>query len=418
MTSTHPTSYHVMHPPSDSLSALLLLLLLLLLHDCTHSPLIPHMSWSRASYTRRDLILYALSLGYGSTKEDYESDLRFTWEEGSLDSLSTKTGRQPRPHMDHDSKKSDIRQDSQYKNQHRQHGNASSYCSSSSSLQAVPTFCLTLPFWAQDPSTSPVQGIGIPPFPPPFMHPIIPKHLQRPGSASTQDLPVLHTFQSLTLYRPLPVPSDNSSHISVELRSRCIQVTPKTDLGVFCTSETTVTHQWSPVATMKSTVLLLGMDASTAIPFHGTFEADPLPPSIPTHDPTGTHTLTVSYQQALLYRMTSGDSNHLHVIGNDTEDPPILHGLCTLGWVLRDLWRNECAISRRRELGHLQARFTHPIRLGETIQISWWALDSNRTVFVVDLLLVTPDDPESIPTRCVSHGYAVWDDTLEARSKL
>ncbi len=78
--------------------------------------------------------------------------------------------------------------------------------------------------------------------------------------------------------------------------------------------------------------------------------------------------------QAVLYRL-SGDLNPLHV------DPmaasfagfprPILHGLCTFGFVGRAVLRGTCGnrVERLRELG---VRFTSPVYPGETITTQGW----------------------------------------------
>ena len=78
--------------------------------------------------------------------------------------------------------------------------------------------------------------------------------------------------------------------------------------------------------------------------------------------------------QAVLYRL-SGDRNPLHV------DPiaasfagfprPILHGLCTFGFVGRAVLRGACGnrVDRIRELG---VRFSAPVYPGETITTQGW----------------------------------------------
>jgi len=88
-------------------------------------------------------------------------------------------------------------------------------------------------------------------------------------------------------------------------------------------------------------------------------------------------------QQALLYRMASGDKNPLHA------DPafaafagferPILHGLCTYGIVCKAIVDNALGGDSSR-VGTLAARFTGHVFPGETLITSIWA-ETDRQIF-------------------------------------
>ena len=88
-------------------------------------------------------------------------------------------------------------------------------------------------------------------------------------------------------------------------------------------------------------------------------------------------------QQALLYRMASGDKNPLHA------DPvfaayagferPILHGLCTYGIVCKAVVDNALGGDPTR-VGTYAARFTGHVFPGETLVTSIWSTPTNHII--------------------------------------
>ena len=103
------------------------------------------ISHYEVDYNAKDLILYALSVGFGSS--DTIDELPYLYEQ----------------HKD--------------------------FC-------ALPTFCLALTFWARSTNGS---TIGIPSFPPPLMEKddVIPRRFLRQKDLDLSSQPVIHTFQSI-----------------------------------------------------------------------------------------------------------------------------------------------------------------------------------------------------------------------------
>eukprot|EP00546_Thalassionema_frauenfeldii_P020634 CAMPEP_0178907878 /NCGR_PEP_ID=MMETSP0786-20121207/7613_1 /TAXON_ID=186022 /ORGANISM="Thalassionema frauenfeldii, Strain CCMP 1798" /LENGTH=147 /DNA_ID=CAMNT_0020579721 /DNA_START=33 /DNA_END=476 /DNA_ORIENTATION=+ len=138
--------------------------------------------WSgqyHASYTRKDLIHYALAIGFGSNEKD--EDGCFTFEED--------------PQFD-----------------------------------AVPTFCFVLPTWA---NPKPGKNFShIQPFPTPLMSSIglIPEHLVK-EPVNPSSCFILHTHQSVIWHKKLPLPSTNAGDktptIDTLISSRTVAVVPK-----------------------------------------------------------------------------------------------------------------------------------------------------------------------------------------------
>ncbi len=96
-----------------------------------------------------------------------------------------------------------------------------------------------------------------------------------------------------------------------------------------------------------------------------------------------THEQTTSPEQALLYRV-SGDVNPLHadpVFAASVGFPegPILHGLCTFGFVARAVIQR-CAGGDATRLRSLSAQFRKPVWPGDTIATHGYELGEGRVV--------------------------------------
>jgi len=119
---------------------------------------------------------------------------------------------------------------------------------------------------------------------------------------------------------------------------------------------------------------------------HGGFDGQPPPKEEQTPLPTGREpdfavTEATSKEQALLYRL-SGDLNPLHA------DPefakmagfaagPILHGLCTFGYMVRAIVKGACG-GDASKLKAFEAQFRKPVWPGDTIVTQGYKLDDGR----------------------------------------
>ena len=342
-----------------------------------------------ASYTAKDLILYALSIGFGSSRARYQHDLRFLYE-------------------DHPE------------------------------FTAVPMFGLVLLFWAQpiheinDNGGARIQPAAddalirccsdLPAFPPPMMRcmGVLPRRFWRQNETlDLEDYPILHTFQSIVFHNDMRVPGgrkkQEATAVQTLLQGRYVSVVPRS-VGTFVTTETTIDEyipkmanndnakqstsvsRVRPLCTVQSTVLILGLDKDLVMPW--------VAPSTHSSNQTANiwndtqremmildETCTMDPNQALLYRLASGDTNAIHVdpsavplSSDDTiidssssapaADRPLLHGLCTMGIAARIIMQNLESHGRLRNLSmrRLEGRFVKPVFVGDSIVVQAWKL--------------------------------------------
>lgn len=112
--------------------------------------------------------------------------------------------------------------------------------------------------------------------------------------------------------------------------------------------------------------------------FDGNFGGEPPPKrevvKYPDRDPDWTFHQVIPKEQALLYRL-NGDLNPLHADPEFAKqagfDRPILHGLCTYGYVARAICLQGLDGNSGR-LKSLSGQFRNPVRPGDTIQINGW----------------------------------------------
>ncbi len=298
----------------------------------------------RFRYTRKDLILYALSIGMGGEESGADEDLRFLYEQHPM-------------------------------------------------FVSLPMFCLSFTFWADQQQADQTSG-RIPNFPPPMManEELIPKKFLRKGVVLS-NYPVIHTWQSMVWERSLPTPIDNKNSVSTSINLRTISVQPKS-IGVFVTTHSEITamdsltNQESLVCTMQSTALVFGISKDDVSPFDDgsaklTFK--PKTPHGTMPDLEWTH--ATQPNQALLYRMASGDSNHIHVDTSasqkmgSSKKAPLLHGLFSLAIAFRGILKVVPDADGR--IRRLEARFVQPAFVGDVLKVRVWLHGRSQLLFEI-----------------------------------
>ena len=103
----------------------------------------------------------------------------------------------------------------------------------------------------------------------------------------------------------------------------------------------------------------------------------------PSRDPDHVVESVTLPQQALLYRMASGDKNPLHADPGFAAfagfDRPILHGLCTYGIVCKAVVDHALG-GRSDAVASFRARFSGVVYPGETLVTTIWEEDDNLVV--------------------------------------
>jgi acyl dehydratase len=112
--------------------------------------------------------------------------------------------------------------------------------------------------------------------------------------------------------------------------------------------------------------------------------------------------LATSREQALLYRL-SGDVNPLHADPDFAAsvgfaDGPILHGLCSYGFVARALVQGACGGDAAR-LTRLEAQFRRPVWPGDTIVVDGFTIEPG----VVAAAVTVKQRPDPVVTGVVAH---------------
>ncbi|HYP98108.1 MAG TPA: MaoC/PaaZ C-terminal domain-containing protein [Polyangiaceae bacterium] len=197
---------------------------------------------------------------------------------------------------------------------------------------------------------------------------------------------LVHGAQSLRIHRPLP-PSGTLHTVGkivgiydMKKLARVVFATETTLNGEPCFDT-----EWQ----------LLVLDAGN---FGGPRPPKNEAPKIPEgKTPDFSVTETTHPEQALLYRLT-GDLNPLHadpafasVVG--FAQGPILHGLCTYGFVARAVIQQACGGDASRLKG-LTAEFRKPVWPGETIRTEGYVLGDGRIV----LQAFAGDRPDAVIT--------------------
>lgn len=209
-------------------------------------------------------------------------------------------------------------------------------------MQALPTFAVTFPFTL-------LWQIG-----------------DAPGLSFNPAL-LLHGEQFLRLHRPLPQAA------TVTNKARIAAIYDKGSGALVLLDVDTYDEAGEALATNQVSLFMRGI---------GGFGGDRGPSSQinvpPERAPDVVFEQATQPNQALLYRLTSGDRNPLHAdpafAAAGGFDRPILHGLCTFGFAARAVLKvfggNNPATFRS-----IKVRFSKHVFPGETLLTEMWAED-------------------------------------------
>jgi acyl dehydratase len=189
---------------------------------------------------------------------------------------------------------------------------------------------------------------------------------ERPDWGDFHRSQLLHGEQAFEIHNPIPAAGTSVNTGGV------IGIYDKGSGALVVTeSKSTDKESGIPLATVRTSLFVRG---------EGGFGGDPGPSTQvapPERVPDEVVTYAIPQDQALLYRL-SGDRNPLH------SDPsfaarggfprPILHGMCTYGYVGRALLHTVCESDPTRFLS-MSSRFSKPVMPGSTISVSIWAGD-------------------------------------------
>jgi len=139
-----------------------------------------------------------------------------------------------------------------------------------------------------------------------------------------------------------------------------------------------------PIAINEFTIFIRGIGG-----YGGDRGPQPEDFSPPKSAPNVVHTEKTLENQALYYRLSSGDYNPLHAdpsmaaMGNF--EKPILHGMCTYGYAARAVLKHFCGNDTTKFKG-IQARMTKHVFPGETLQTEMWQVSPTKIIFQVKSL--------------------------------
>jgi acyl dehydratase len=176
---------------------------------------------------------------------------------------------------------------------------------------------------------------------------------------------LVHGAQEIVWHAPLPIAGEVTGHTRV---AGLVDRGP--GKGALLYAEKQVRDASGTLLATTTATIVLRADGGFGGP------AGPIRPPSPA--PQGSPDITVDLptrpEQALLYRL-NGDDNPLHADPATAAQAgfprPILHGLCTLGFVCHALLRGLCDYDPQG-LRSLDLRFSAPVFPGETIRTEIW----------------------------------------------
>ncbi len=184
---------------------------------------------------------------------------------------------------------------------------------------------------------------------------------------------VLHGEHTLKLIRPLP-----PSGLIVN-RAEISQVYDKGSGALIIVDITSSDEEGRPLALNQASIFIRGRgnfggDRGPSGNLHGT----------PERAADVVMRAKTNANQALLYRLASGDRNPLHADSRFAAllgyPRPILHGLCTYGYAARAVLGSYAGNEGGR-LKEISARFSSHLFPGETIETEMWQVTKNNILF-------------------------------------
>jgi len=210
---------------------------------------------------------------------------------------------------------------------------------------------------------------------------------------------ILHVGQEIEFYRPIPIAG------TVTARTRIIDIIDKGEgKGALLSYSRTICDKATgdELCTIIQTVLARGDGG-----FGGLKKPLVKPLPIPDRMPDLVCDLPTRPEAALLYRLSGGDYNPLHIVPSVARaagfDAPILHGLCTFGIVCHALLKMCCNYNVNR-LKRMKVRFTSIVYPGETIRTEIWRNNNEVSFrsFVVERNTVVINDGYAELKTCQS----------------
>jgi len=193
--------------------------------------------------------------------------------------------------------------------------------------------------------------------------PAFPALLAIVGLLKFNPMMLVHGEQKLEVHNPIPIKGELTTNAKIA------GIYDKKRMASVVIEAETAGPDGTTLFTNTFTAMILGEGG-----FGG--ERGPIPEqhNPPNREPDHTIEYQTSPNQAALYRL-SGDRNPLHIDPDFAKlaqfDRPILHGLCTFGFVGRAVLEKVCG-GDTTQLKGLEVRFAKPVLPGETIVTSIW----------------------------------------------
>ncbi|HRO91831.1 MAG TPA: MaoC/PaaZ C-terminal domain-containing protein, partial [Promineifilum sp.] len=181
---------------------------------------------------------------------------------------------------------------------------------------------------------------------------------------------LLHGEQYLEMKRPLP------TRATVTNKARIANIYDKGSGALVLLDVDTEDEQGQVIACNRVSLFIRGLGG-----FGGERGPSSSGPTLPDRAPDVIHSEKTNANQALFYRLTSGDRNPLHAdpafAAAGGFERPILHGLCTFGFAGRAVLRHFAGNDPVR-LRSIRSRFTRHVFPGETIITEAWTVDNDN----------------------------------------